>query len=111
MNTPHILKNLSISIKLINGLILTHCHADHDSGMLEMLLHGTSQCTRRAGHNSFLRKYAPITELNAQFLKSLFVGRRYFPTFPGRNGGYALSLRAAYNSHDWPVLYGAVIRI
>jgi glyoxylase-like metal-dependent hydrolase (beta-lactamase superfamily II) len=49
----------------IQDVILTHCHADHDSGILEMILQGDKMhlYTSKTVHNSYRRK----TEVNFFF--------------------------------------------
>lgn len=63
-----------INPRLINDLILTHCHADHDSGTLQKVLeegririHSTETVMA-----SFVAKYTALTGLSAKDFRQLF---------------------------------------
>lgn len=67
------LREREINPKLIDTVILTHCHADHDSGTMQKLLEEgrcTLVTTPTIGH-SFLRKAAALTGLRESYLASL----------------------------------------
>jgi phosphoribosyl 1,2-cyclic phosphodiesterase len=77
---PHsssILAANGISGNLIDNIILTHCHADHDSGLFQKLM-TSKKCqvtTTSTIMNSFLRKYASVTGLGEDLIRQLFVFR------------------------------------
>lgn len=68
------LEKLSIPPRLIEGIILTHCHADHDAGTFQKILkeHAVNIYTNTTIFNSFMRKYAAISGFGANFLTNLF---------------------------------------
>eukprot|EP00003_Mantamonas_plastica_P030628 TRINITY_DN7690_c0_g1_i1.p1 TRINITY_DN7690_c0_g1~~TRINITY_DN7690_c0_g1_i1.p1 ORF type:complete len:635 (-),score=225.39 TRINITY_DN7690_c0_g1_i1:139-2043(-) len=63
-----------IPSRLIDGVILTHCHADHDAGTFQRILaeHQIMVITTKTIMGSFLRKYSAISGKSQQFLKKLF---------------------------------------
>eukprot|EP00520_Triparma_pacifica_P006131 CAMPEP_0118645234 /NCGR_PEP_ID=MMETSP0785-20121206/7387_1 /TAXON_ID=91992 /ORGANISM="Bolidomonas pacifica, Strain CCMP 1866" /LENGTH=809 /DNA_ID=CAMNT_0006537093 /DNA_START=136 /DNA_END=2561 /DNA_ORIENTATION=- len=68
------LEKLSIPPRLIEGVILTHCHADHDAGTFQKILKEKSIniYTTPTIFESFLRKYAAISGFGGSFLMNLF---------------------------------------
>lgn len=77
---PHsgfVLRKYGIHPKLIKGVILTHCHADHDAGTFQKILEEGRVVVMSSPVilNSFLRKYSAISGLEPDFLKKLFVFR------------------------------------
>eukprot|EP00456_Euglypha_rotunda_P078141 TRINITY_DN7457_c0_g1_i1.p1 TRINITY_DN7457_c0_g1~~TRINITY_DN7457_c0_g1_i1.p1 ORF type:complete len:115 (+),score=15.83 TRINITY_DN7457_c0_g1_i1:431-775(+) len=65
---PHsgnLLKKLGIHPRLIRGVILTHCHADHDAGTFQKILEEgrVVLMTTEVILGSFLRKYSAISEI------------------------------------------------
>lgn len=77
-DSAEVLRDLAISSRLIDGMILTHCHADHDAGAFQKILHETSIkiYTTQTIMDSFIRKYSAISNLDANFLRGLFVFER-----------------------------------
>lgn len=71
------LREFGINPRLIRGIILTHCHADHDAGTFQKILEeGRVQLmTTLVVKNSFIRKYAAISGLKAEYLEELFYFR------------------------------------
>jgi CRP-like cAMP-binding protein len=74
VNSTSWLKNNHINARLIEDLVLTHCHADHDSGTLQkileegrMRLHTTETIMR-----SFMTKYCALTGLTPAEFQTLF---------------------------------------
>ncbi|GMI41173.1 hypothetical protein TrCOL_g2736 [Triparma columacea] len=69
-----VLKKLSIPDRAIHGIILTHCHADHDAGTFQRILtlKNVKLYTTTTIFNSFIRKYSAVTGLDRQFLCGLF---------------------------------------
>ncbi|MEQ8187973.1 MAG: cAMP/cGMP-dependent 3',5'-cyclic-AMP/GMP phosphodiesterase [Candidatus Eremiobacterota bacterium] len=74
VNTTRWIKENNINPKLIGDLILTHCHADHDSGTLQKILEERRirLHTTRTIKESFLKKYSVITDIPAKFLEKMF---------------------------------------
>lgn len=74
VNSTEWLRKSNVNPKLIDHIILTHCHADHDAGTFQKILeegmitiHSTPTII-----NSFLRKYAALTQLDQDELETLF---------------------------------------
>lgn len=67
------LEELGIPARFIEGVILTHCHADHDAGTFQKILQERSvrMLTTRTIFDSFIRKYGAISGFDAEFLKTL----------------------------------------
>jgi hypothetical protein len=55
-----VLRDLAIPARLIDGMILTHCHADHDAGAFQKILADSSIkiYTTQTIMDSFIRKYS-----------------------------------------------------
>ncbi|MBF0396886.1 MAG: cAMP/cGMP-dependent 3',5'-cyclic-AMP/GMP phosphodiesterase, partial [Desulfobacterales bacterium] len=68
------LKDSNVNPKLIDSIILTHCHADHDSGTFQKILEETriNIYTTPTIMKSFLTKYSALTRIQASTLISLF---------------------------------------
>lgn len=66
-----------IPSRLIQGIVLTHCHADHDAGTFQKILEEgrITLYTTEVIKDSFLRKYSAISGLDTGFLEKLFVFR------------------------------------
>ena len=72
-----LLESYGIPARLIDAVMVTHCHADHDGGTLQKILAET-QCTvisTTAILKSFIRKYSLLTNLEEEFLNTLFIAR------------------------------------
>lgn len=71
-----------IAPKTIDGVILTHCHADHDAGTFQKLLEEAQISLYTTPHilGSFLRKYSALSGLSEDLL------RRTFSFYPVRIG-------------------------
>jgi CRP-like cAMP-binding protein len=86
VNSTEWLLDSNVSPKLIDTIILTHCHADHDAGTFQKILEEgkVSIYTTRTVMMSFLRKYSALTDSAPEYLLSLFefrpveVGRPVF---------------------------------
>ena len=74
VNTTRWIKENKINPKLIGDLILTHCHADHDSGTLQKILEERKirLHTTKTIKESFLKKYSVITDIPCKFLEKMF---------------------------------------
>ena len=74
VDTMHHLREAGVMPKIIDGVILTHCHADHDSGVFAKLLEEgrTRLYTTPTILASFLRKYASLSGITEQALRDTF---------------------------------------
>lgn len=93
-----------IAPKLIDGLILTHCHADHDSGAFQKVLEEGRVVlyTTPVVLGSFLRKYSALSGLDEDLLRRTFTYRPARIGSPVRvHGG---ELRFFYGLHSIPAL-------
>ena len=68
------LKAMDINPRLIEDCVLTHCHADHDSGILQKLLEEKKihLYTTETIMESFVRKYQSLTGLSHKNFMGLF---------------------------------------
>lgn len=74
VDTTHHLRESGVMPKIIDGVILTHCHADHDSGVFAKLLEEgrTRLYTTPTILASFLRKYASLSGVPEEELRKTF---------------------------------------
>ena len=77
----HLLR-LGVSPKLIDSVILTHCHADHDAGTLQKILREDklNLYTTETIFNSFMRKSAALTGIDEEHLRKLV---NFYPVLIG----------------------------
>ena len=63
-----------VAPKTIDGVILTHCHADHDAGTFQKLLEEGQVSLYTTPHilGSFLRKYSALSGLSEDLLRRTF---------------------------------------
>jgi metal-dependent hydrolase (beta-lactamase superfamily II) len=56
------LRKLGIPTYLVNWLVLSHCHADHDAGVFQKIIESQKIeiITTRTIMNSFVRKYSAV---------------------------------------------------
>lgn len=75
VDTTEYLRERGVSPKLVDGVILTHCHADHDSGTFQKILEeGRIQLyTTPTILGSFLRKYSALSGIGEDLLRRTFV--------------------------------------
>lgn len=68
------LKQKGIPPNLIEKIIISHCHADHDAGAFHKILEATQIefITTQTIFNSFLRKYSAVSLMDIEELKQLF---------------------------------------
>jgi len=68
------LKDSNVNPKLIDSVILTHCHADHDSGTFQKILEETriTIYTTPTIMASFIRKYSALTRILPNKLRGMF---------------------------------------
>jgi CRP-like cAMP-binding protein len=74
VNSTEWLEDSNVNPKLIDSIILTHCHSDHDVGTFQKILEET-RITIYATETvmmSFLRKYAAISGVSVSQLMNLF---------------------------------------
>ena len=103
-DTTAYLRRHNVPSKMIEGIIVTHCHADHDGGafckLLEEGLLDVYTTPRILG--SFLRKYAALSNIPESMLRSTF---RFRPVQIGApclfHGG---ELRFFYTLHSIPTI-------
>jgi glyoxylase-like metal-dependent hydrolase (beta-lactamase superfamily II) len=76
------LERQGIRPRTIVGIILTHCHADHDAGAFQKVLTGTPVVviTTPTIYKSFIRKYAALSALSPALLRH---SHRYKPAIIG----------------------------
>ncbi len=74
VDTTHHLREAGVMPKIIDGVILTHCHADHDSGVFAKLLEEgrTRLYTTPTILASFLRKYSALSDIPEEDLRETF---------------------------------------
>ena len=74
-DTTEYLRDRGVPPKLIDGIILTHCHADHDAGTFQKLLEEQrlTLYTTPLIVGSFLRKYGALSGLGEDFLRRTFL--------------------------------------
>eukprot|EP01017_Pseudomicrothorax_dubius_P028945 TRINITY_DN3484_c0_g1_i3.p1 TRINITY_DN3484_c0_g1~~TRINITY_DN3484_c0_g1_i3.p1 ORF type:complete len:539 (-),score=139.45 TRINITY_DN3484_c0_g1_i3:142-1758(-) len=72
-----LLKNLGIASTLIESVIISHCHADHDAGTFQKILDSQQIqiITTRTILGSFVRKYSALTGMAEPYIRSLFTFR------------------------------------
>lgn len=101
-NSSVLLQENNIAPSLIDAVIVTHCHADHDAGTFQKILQEgkVTLMTTPTIHGCFLRKYAALSGLDEAFLENVFSFR---PVLVGSDvkcrGGY---LRFFYSLHSIP---------
>lgn len=68
------LRSHGVAPKTIDGVILTHCHADHDAGTFQKLLEEGQINLYTTPHilGSFLRKYSALSGLGEDLLRRTF---------------------------------------
>lgn len=104
MGTTDLMAQNGIAPKLIDGIVLTHCHADHDSGTFQKVLEEGRIVvyTTPTIVGSFLRKYSALSGLDEDFLRRTFI---YRPVKVGSSvrvhGG---ELRFFYTLHSIPTV-------
>ena len=76
------LEREGIRPRMIVGIILTHCHADHDAGAFQKVLTGSPVVviTTPTIYKSFIRKYAALSALSPALLRH---SHRYKPAIIG----------------------------
>ncbi len=74
VNITSWLRDSNVNPKLIDTVILTHCHADHDAGTFQKILEETKIAvhTTPTVMKSFLTKYSTLTRIPASTLMTMF---------------------------------------
>lgn len=74
VNSTQWLKESNVNPKLIDAVILTHCHADHDAGTFQKILEEgkVRVYTTPTVMQSFLKKYSALTRISAATLITMF---------------------------------------
>jgi CRP-like cAMP-binding protein/phosphoribosyl 1,2-cyclic phosphodiesterase len=114
--STEVLEKLSIPSRMIEGVILTHCHADHDAGTFQRILkeQNVKLYTTRTIFESFIRKYAACTGFDYRFLSRCVT---HYPCQVGVpipfHGAY---FKVFYSMHTIPcigfeVIYGSLSMI
>ncbi|MBA7517245.1 hypothetical protein ES705_09298 [subsurface metagenome] len=104
INSTEWLEASNVNPKLIDSIILTHCHADHDAGTLQKILEEgkVTVYTTKTVMRSFLKKYSSLTSEPVSYLVRLFDFR---PIYIGNsifiNGG---EFRFFYTLHSIPTI-------
>lgn len=98
------LEDSNVNPKLIDSIILTHCHADHDAGTFQKILE-EGRITIYSTHTvmeSFLRKYSSLSNEPVSYLRKLF---RFHPLYLGQptyiHGG---EFNFYYSLHSIPTI-------
>lgn len=104
VNSTEWLRDANVNPKLINSILLTHCHADHDAGTFQKILEEgkiTIYSSETVIH-SFIRKYHALTGIPTKELFTLF---DFVPIIVGKtyliNGA---EFRFSYALHSIPSL-------
>ena len=119
VNSTEWLRRSNVNPKLINTVILTHCHADHDAGTFQKILEEgkiTIYTTVTVMH-SFIRKYHALTQIPVKELYSLLdfvpvvIGKTYIINGAAFRFHYALhsipSLSFEFQFQDQTCVYSS----
>ncbi len=77
VNSTEWLEDSNVNPKLIDSIILTHCHADHDAGTFQKILEEGKIMvySTETVMMSFLRKYSALSDMPVDYLMKLFTFR------------------------------------
>lgn len=119
VNSTEWLRESNVNPKLINSIILTHCHADHDAGTFQKILEEgkiTVYSTETVMY-SFIKKYHGLTLIPIKELFSLFdfvpvvIGKPYMISGAEFRFNYALhsipSLSFEFTFQDQSFIYSS----
>jgi len=104
INSTEWLEASNVNPKLIDSIILTHCHADHDAGTLQKILEEgkVTVYTTKTVMKSFLKKYSSLTGEPVSYLVNLFDFRPVYIAKPVyMHGG---RFRFYYTLHSIPAI-------
>jgi len=84
VNATFTLLRLGVNPKLIDNVILTHCHADHDAGTLQKMLQEgkLNLYTTATIFNSFMRKSSALAGIEEKHTRKL---AKFFPVTLGKS--------------------------
>ena len=104
INSTEWLESSNVNPKLIDSIILTHCHADHDAGTLQKILEEgkVTIYSTKTVMKSFLKKYSSLTGETVSYLISLFDFRPVYigkPVFM-----HGARFRFHYTLHSIPAI-------
>jgi len=104
VNSTEWLKKSNVNPKLIDSIILTHCHADHDAGTFQKIMEEgrITIYTTQTIMKSFLRKYSALCGEDEKFLQRLFDFQPVYLQKPFFIHG--AEFRAFYSLHSIPTL-------
>lgn len=98
------LKKEGVPDNLIESIIVSHCHADHDAGVFQKILDTdrVQVITTRTILGSFIKKYSAITGITEEGLKNLF---KFRPVLIGASHYIqGAEFRFRYSLHTIPCL-------
>jgi CRP-like cAMP-binding protein len=104
VNSTEWLRDSNVNPKLIDSVILTHCHADHDAGTFQKLMEEVKVTiyTTRTIMESFLRKYSALADEPVDYLRQLF---DFFPVAIGKPFFiHGARFIASYSLHSIPTI-------
>lgn len=104
VDTTRWMKLHGVDSRLIDDLVLTHCHADHDAGTLQKLLE-EGRVRLHSTHtviDSFVRKYRGVLGLTSTQVRALFDFSPVTIGQPVNIAGGSFTFR--YNFHPIPTL-------
>ncbi len=98
------LKDSNVNPKIIDSIIFTHCHADHDAGTFQKILEESKVTiyTTPTVMQSFLRKYSALTRIPPATLMDLF---NFYPVkMNGRYNIHGALFNFYYSLHSIPTI-------
>ncbi|GAM27326.1 hypothetical protein SAMD00019534_105010 [Acytostelium subglobosum LB1] len=104
LHSSSFLQSQGVPTRRVDYIILTHCHADHDSGTFQKLLeeYQITVVTTPTILNSFLRKYSALSNLSQDMLRRLFIFRPVIIGEPMNIAG--AELKFFYTIHTIPTI-------
>jgi len=104
INSTEWLEASNVNPKLIDSIILTHCHADHDAGTLQKILEEgkVTVYSTKTVMKSFLTKYSSLTGEPVSYLLALFDFRPVYIGKPVYMHG--ARFRFYYTLHSIPAI-------
>lgn len=104
VDTTHWLKYMGINPALLNSVLLTHCHADHDSGTLQKILEGRriELFTTLTVYEAFVAKGCAMSAMTRSSFEDLFDFSRVKVGQPTYING--MEFRFRYSLHSVPTI-------
>ena len=102
--TTHLLKKIGVPSLLIQWIIITHCHADHDAGTFQKILESgqVEIITTRTILGSFVRKYAAVFDMKEKDILGMFKFRPVLIGAPFKFNGATFNFY--YSLHTIPCI-------